>query len=53
MIYRNGFTIDDGPLRSFEAKASQLFINDIIDGFFPYELKNKYPEGGILIISRI
>ena len=46
-IYRNGIFLMKGPFRPFGNPTTEQFINDILDGYFPYELKEKYPEGGI------
>ncbi|KAI8829563.1 hypothetical protein BJ741DRAFT_622727 [Chytriomyces cf. hyalinus JEL632] len=44
-IYCDGITLKKGPLRRFSDHATKLFMRDIIDGYFPYELKHLYPEG--------
>jgi hypothetical protein len=47
-IFKDGFVLGtDGPLRSYTSELSQAFINDVIDGYFPYELKTQYPDGSI------
>jgi len=47
-VYSNGF-IFSGEFHSFKERDSLLFIKEIIDGYFPFQLKEKYPEGGIII----
>lgn len=37
-LYKNGFTIDDGPLRSADDEAGKLFLKNIADGYVPQEL---------------
>eukprot|EP00002_Diphylleia_rotans_P024812 TRINITY_DN4899_c0_g1_i4.p1 TRINITY_DN4899_c0_g1~~TRINITY_DN4899_c0_g1_i4.p1 ORF type:complete len:355 (-),score=81.30 TRINITY_DN4899_c0_g1_i4:1015-2079(-) len=45
-IYRNGIRINDGPFRCFQDDpTSRSFVKDLVDGYFPYELKEKYPDG--------
>ena len=40
-MYTNGFTIDDGPLRTFDDPASRQFLETITRGsFFTYEIMN-------------
>jgi UBX domain-containing protein 1 len=42
-FWQNGFTVDDGPLRSLEDPANAAFLNDINRGQMPQELIS---EGG-------
>jgi len=44
-LYRNGFKLFSGPFRPFTAQDSISFITDLCDGYFPYELKDRYPNG--------
>ncbi len=44
-FYVNGFIINAGPFRSFADGPGREFISEIMDGYFPYELKLKYPNG--------
>lgn len=40
----------NGPFREFSNDEGALnFVKDIQDGYFPSELKGRYPDGGILI----
>lgn len=39
MIWENGFSIDDGPLRTFEDPASQAFLGSLQRGVIPNELQ--------------
>jgi hypothetical protein len=45
VIYKNGFIIFSGPFRSYSDPLSQRFIQDIMDGYFPSELQQRYPDG--------
>lgn len=44
-VYSNGYIFHD-KFHSFNKRDSLLFIKEIIDGYFPFELKERYPEGG-------
>eukprot|EP00854_Cymbomonas_tetramitiformis_P003835 gene3835-4791_t len=44
-LYKDGFQLRDGPLRPFSVASNVAFIRDIQDGYFPYELKDEFPEG--------
>lgn len=44
-FYKNGMIVQDGPLRSYEDPATTSFLKDILDGYFPSELQEAYPEG--------
>jgi len=40
-LHRDGFLLRRGPFRPYTRESSRLFIQDILDGFFPYELKER------------
>ncbi|XP_076672696.1 uncharacterized protein LOC143371425 [Andrena cerasifolii] len=44
-FYKNGMTVQDGPLRPFDHPATVSFLRDILDGYFPSELQQAYPNG--------
>jgi uncharacterized coiled-coil protein SlyX len=44
-LLNDGFTLNEGPLRPYSDPASGLFIQDIVDGFFPGEFKANFPNG--------
>lgn len=44
-IYKNGILIRRGPFRPYTDKSTQRFIQDVLDGYFPYEYKDSNPEG--------
>ncbi|TNV79330.1 hypothetical protein FGO68_gene11922 [Halteria grandinella] len=45
-FYKNGLMIDGGfPFYPYHAKEAQSMLSDILDGYFPYDLKTKFPEG--------
>mmetsp|Transcript_32415 Transcript_32415/g.62287 ORF Transcript_32415/g.62287 Transcript_32415/m.62287 type:complete len:340 (+) Transcript_32415:303-1322(+) len=45
VMFRDGFQLKGGPLRLFTQPNNRNFVQDILDGYFPYELKNEFPEG--------
>ncbi|PRP82633.1 UBX domain-containing protein 11-like [Planoprotostelium fungivorum] len=45
-IFTDGFLLGKlSSFRSFHHEANRLFIRDLLDGYFPYELKDTYPDG--------
>lgn len=50
ILYKDGMWFRNGPLRVWSLKESREFIKDIQEGYFPYELKDEYPEGVCLAI---
>ena len=42
---------DDGAIRLYTQPINVSFLKDILDGFFPTEFKEKYPDGVKLIID--
>lgn len=45
VLYANGFMLFSGPFRPYEDETAKLFIQDLTDGYFPYELNSRFPEG--------
>jgi len=44
-FYKNGMSINGEPLRSYDDPTAISFIRDILDGYFPSELQQDYPDG--------
>ncbi|XP_029665140.1 UBX domain-containing protein 11-like [Formica exsecta] len=44
-FYKNGMIVKEGPLRSYDDPTASSFIRDILDGYFPSELQQGYPDG--------
>mmetsp|Transcript_147419 Transcript_147419/g.209211 ORF Transcript_147419/g.209211 Transcript_147419/m.209211 type:complete len:179 (+) Transcript_147419:252-788(+) len=40
-MYRNGFTVGDGPLRDYESPDNKKFLSDMMKGYVPQELINQ------------
>jgi hypothetical protein len=45
MLYANGLMLFAGPFRDFREPTTQMFLKDVHDGYFPYELKERFPDG--------
>ena len=49
-LYSNGFTVDDGPLREPNTAENQKFLDELLKGLVPSELKPSM-AGGILDVA--
>lgn len=45
VIYKNGICVNNGPFRPFGWPLCEAFLQDLAEGYYPYEFKEKYPEG--------
>ena len=45
VLLNDGFTVNNGPLRLYSEKDNGMFIQDIVDGYFPGEFKAENPDG--------
>lgn len=45
--------LDDLPLRPYSQADCIAFMRDLLDGFFPYELKHAYPEGLVFTLREL
>ncbi len=45
VFYKNGLMIQRGPFRPCSSPTYASFVADVMDGYFPYEFKEPYPEG--------
>lgn len=50
-LYANGIFMFDGPFRPFTDHETQLYIQDIMDGYFPSELQSRYPDGVPILLT--
>ncbi len=49
-VYKNGFTIDNGPFRDLQDPANKKFMSEVEKGYIPQELVEKgFKELGIAI----
>lgn len=44
-FFANGLMIKGFPFYPYYSKQAQAILGDILDGYFPYDLKKNYPEG--------
>lgn len=44
-FYRNGLMVKRGPFRPKDSKSFKDFMKDVMDGYFPSEFKDEYPDG--------
>jgi hypothetical protein len=45
VVYRDGIVLRNGPFRPFSEVSCAAFVEDVLDGYFPYELKAEFPSG--------
>nr|XP_020464076.1 UBX domain-containing protein 11 [Monopterus albus] len=44
-LYSNGIIMFDGPFRSYMEHSTQQCMQDLMDGYFPSELQERFPDG--------
>lgn len=52
-LYKNGFTVDDGPLRSNTDPANKEFLQDVSGGHVPRELEREAKGKGELKVDLV
>jgi hypothetical protein len=50
-VYKDGLFLRRGPFRAWGGKHTQVFVCDVLDGYFPAEFKDEFPEGVVLKIT--
>ena len=50
-FYSDGFKVDNNRFRPYREPASQMFMKDLSDGFYPAEMQGDYPEGVSFLVS--
>jgi len=45
VVWEDGFQLRGGPHRPSSLPQNKAFLQDLLDGYFPYELKDQYPDG--------
>ncbi|KPA81637.1 hypothetical protein ABB37_03962 [Leptomonas pyrrhocoris] len=45
VIYKNGICVNRGPFRPYGWALCDAFLDDLMEGYYPYEFKEKYPDG--------
>ena len=44
-LYKNGFLMFSGPFRPYSDPTAQMCMRDLMDGYFPWELRERFPNG--------
>lgn len=44
-VYKNGICVNKGVFRPYGWALCDAFLKDLVEGFYPYEFKDKYPDG--------
>lgn len=44
-VFADGITVAGGPFRPFGWALCDAFVRDVMDGYFPYEYRGRYPDG--------
>ncbi|XP_043116648.1 UBX domain-containing protein 11 [Puntigrus tetrazona] len=44
-LYKNGIVMFSGPFRPYQDPSTQECMQDLMDGFFPSELQERFPNG--------
>ncbi|CAJ1450118.1 unnamed protein product [Effrenium voratum] len=47
-FFKDGLKLGGLGFQSFSSRSAQQLLQDILDGYFPYELKKDYPDGVML-----
>mmetsp|Transcript_2322 Transcript_2322/g.3695 ORF Transcript_2322/g.3695 Transcript_2322/m.3695 type:complete len:441 (-) Transcript_2322:121-1443(-) len=44
-FFKNGLVLEGFPFKPYSSNQAQSILSDILDGYFPYDLKRKFPNG--------
>jgi len=44
-VFRDGVKLGAGAFQTYNSRPAQQVLRDILDGYFPYALKDEYPDG--------
>ncbi|XP_047664701.1 UBX domain-containing protein 11 isoform X2 [Tachysurus fulvidraco] len=44
-LYRDGMLMSHGPFRAYTEPQTQRFLQELMGGFFPSELQDRFPDG--------
>lgn len=50
-LFANGIFMFEGPFRPFTDATTRTCVQDFMDGFFPSELQDKYPDGVVIKVT--
>ncbi|PBJ78966.1 hypothetical protein TcG_00489 [Trypanosoma cruzi] len=45
VVYQDGICVNGGPFRPFGWPLCDAVLNDLAEGFYPYEFKQRFPDG--------
>ncbi|CCW63329.1 unnamed protein product [Phytomonas sp. EM1] len=45
VVYKNGISVNNGAFRPFTWSLCKAFVQDLMEGYYPYEFKDRYPGG--------
>ncbi|EKF32630.1 hypothetical protein MOQ_003511 [Trypanosoma cruzi marinkellei] len=45
VVYQDGICVNSGPFRPFGWPLCDAVLNDLAEGFYPYEFKERFPNG--------
>lgn len=52
-FFRDGVKLGDHAFQPYDTRSAQHLIRDILDGYFPYALKDEHPDGvGMKVVDR-
>lgn len=51
VIYKNGICVNRGPFRPYGWALCDAFLDDLTEGYYPYEFKEKYPDGFPILVT--
>jgi uncharacterized coiled-coil protein SlyX len=51
IFYRDGLFFRNGPLRRYHLAECETFCRDLLEGYFPYELKAEFPDGVVFNVT--
>jgi hypothetical protein len=50
VFYSNGLMVRRGPFRDHASESFRKFTRDVMDGYFPSEFRDEYPDGVVFVL---
>lgn len=50
-FWADGLQLDGGEARGYGSSSCVAFLRDLLDGYFPYELRHSYPDGVLFLLE--
>jgi len=47
-FFKNGIILYGHQFKAYSSNDAQSWLSDLLEGYFPYDLKRKYPDGAPL-----